>query len=569
MQGRHRAPQLRRLVTLASTLVLAYPAAATAYWGGQGSGTGSGAAATMPTAEQPAVTVSGQTVTVTWAQSAFLGRPLGSYGGGGYTVRRYPAAGGAAITPGAGCNTTISGTTATLQCAETGVPYGSWRYTVTPVLGGFTGGEGAQSGPATVVPGAPTLSTASAQNPAAGQAVGAIQLSWTAVSGATGYNIYRRTGGGAYDFAHPLNGATPYTGTSYVDPAAGLTGGTTYAYVVRAVAGSPVVESASSGELSATAIGRPAAPAGVSATAAAGRAIDLSWSAVSGVAGYNVYRRAASGSYDFTTPLNGTTPLATTTYRDATAVDGTTYRYTVRAVSIGAGGAQVESADSPESNAVTSDGSAPPAPSAVTVASGGNVLGSASCGYSAGTRFINNAGQGAVSVTATIAAPEPNETVRFSATTPGSTPVTATVPATATSVSVTLDLSGLRDGTVTLTARTADALGNLSSTTAPTNAVVKDVVAALSGLTYTDNVLLADSLGGTSECGATITAVETAGPNVGKTFPTSGTFTVGATGTFSGFTVDAATLRAYGYNVTATDLAGNASAVAISGTALL
>jgi hypothetical protein len=72
--------------------------------------------------------------------------------------------------------------------------------------------------------------------------------------------------------------------------------------------------------------------------------------------------------------------------------------------------------------------------------------------------------------------------------------------------------------------------------------------------------------GGTSECGATITAVETAGPNVGKTFPTSGTFSVGAPGTFSGITVDAASLRACGYDVPATDLAGNPSApVSVSG----
>jgi hypothetical protein len=161
-------------------------------------------------------------------------------------------------------------------------------------------------------------------------------------------------------------------------------------------------------------------------------------------------------------------------------------------------------------------------------------------------------------------------TVVFSATTPSSTPVTATVAASGTSVTTSLNLSPLLDGTVTVTARTRDATGNLSSTTAPPNAIVKDITAAaLSSLTYTDNALAADSLGGTSECGdATITAVKTAGSNVGRAFPTAGTFTVGPAGIFSGFTVDPATLSAYGYDVTATDLAGNPSApVSITGTA--
>jgi hypothetical protein len=559
-------------VGLCALVVAGHASSASAWWRADGSGSGSGLAATMPVANQPSASVSGQSVTVGWSQSSFQGSPLGSYAGGGYTLTRYADGGGSGATPNATCATPISGATATLQCVEADVPYGNWQYTLTPVLGTFTGAEGPRSATVSVVPAAPALTALTAQNPASGEATGAIELSWSAVPGATGYNIYRRAGSGSYDFTSPLNGGMPYTaGTNYTDPGAGLTGGTTYRYVVRTVAGSPAVESTSSDELSATAIARPAAPGGsVAATAAAGGNVDVSWSTVSGVAGYNVYRRTSAGSYDFSAPLNGATPFSGTTYLDASATDGTSYFYTVRSVIIGAESAQVESGESAESNSATSDSSPPPAPSAVTVGSGGNVLSAASCGRAAGTRFINNAGETAVSVTATIAAPEAGETVVFSATTPGSTAVTATVAAAGMSVSATLDLSSLLDGIVTLTAQTKDLAGNLSATTVPTNAIVKDVVpAALSGLTYTNNPLTTpDSIGGTSECGATITAVETAGPNVGKTFPTSGTFRVGASGTFSGFTVDAASLRAYGYDVTATDLAGNPSApVSISGTA--
>jgi hypothetical protein len=203
----------------------------------------------------------------------------------------------------------------------------------------------------------------------------------------------------------------------------------------------------------------------------------------------------------------------------------------------------------------------------VTVTSGGNVKSGTSCSVTSGTRFINNAGKGSVSVTATITTAEAGESVVFSATTSGSTPVTATAVASGTSATTTLDLASLLDGSVTLTARTQDAAGNLSATTSPTNAIIKDVVpGTLSGVTYHNVTIFADTLSGTSECGATITATETAGPHVGNVYTT----TVGSGGTFSGFTIDAISLGSYGYDVTATDLAGNTSTVVtLSGSDLL
>jgi hypothetical protein len=507
-------------------------------------------------------------VTVSWAQSTFQGSLLGTYTGGGYTLKRYPQGSTSGVTPNAACATVISGAAASLQCVESGVPYGGWRYTATPVLNTLTGDESVKSAVVTVAPTAPTLSTVTAQNPSSSQTTGDIAVSWAAVSGATGYNLYRRISSGSYDFANPVNGASPLTSTSYTDPGSGLSGGITYDYVVRAVAGSPVVESASSNEKGDAAIGRPAAPAGaVSATAAAGAQIDVTWSSGAGVAGYNIYRRTSAGSYNFSTPLNGASPAAGTTYHDSSAVNGTTYLYTIRSVITGLGGAEVESANSTESNSATSDSTPPPVPSAVTVNSGGNVKSGTSCGVTSGTRFINAAGKGAVSVTATISSAETGEKVFFSATTSGSTPVTVTIAASGTSVTTTLDLSSLLDGTVTLTAQTQDAAGNRSAATSPANTIVKDVVAgALSSLTYHNVTLAADTLSGTSECGATITATETAGPHVGNVY----TLTVGAGGTFSGFAVDAISLGAYAYDVTATDLAGNTSAVTtLSGSDLL
>lgn len=72
------------------------------------------------------------------------------------------------------------------------------------------------------VPSAPT-------NPGATPGNAQVSLGWTAVSGATGYNVKRSTtNGGPY-----TNVATNVSGTSYVN--SGLTNGTTYYYVVTAV----------------------------------------------------------------------------------------------------------------------------------------------------------------------------------------------------------------------------------------------------------------------------------------------------------------------------------------------
>jgi hypothetical protein len=214
---------------------------------------------------------------------------------------------------------------------------------------------------------------------------------------------------------------------------------------------------------------------------------------------------------------------------------------------------------------VAADGTPPAAPLSVAATSGGNVQAGTLCSVVTGTRFVNAAGAGSVGVTVTIATPESGESVVLSATTPGSTPVTTTVAASATSVSTTLNVTGLLDGAVTLTARTEDAAGNLSTTLGPTNAIVKDTVAQLSGVTYTNVVLFADQLSGTSECGARVTAKETA--------PASATFTapqITTGSTFPQFNVAAVSLGSYSYDVTAVDLAGNTSAVVtVSGSDLL
>jgi chitinase len=432
---------LRAALALAASLAALVASPASAYWQAGGTGTALALVDTLGTGNQPAVSAVAATVTVQWAQTPFQGSPLGGYAGGGYVVRRYPAGGGAAITPGGGCGAIVSGSAATLSCQEPGVAPGSWQYTVAPVVKTWTGGESPKSAAVAVASVAPSLTSAVAQNPAAGQSTGAVQIDWIAVAGATGYNVYRRAGGGAYNFSAPLNGATPLSGASYTDPGAGLTGGTSYSYVVRAVTGG--AESASSNELAATAIARPPAPAGATATPAPAAAVAVSWPAVGAASGYNVYRRTLAGAYNYGAPLNGATPRSGTSYADVTAVDGASYRYVIRAVITGAGGAQVESSDSPESTLVTADGVSP---SSVTIVNPGSPLRAAVT--LSGT--ASDAGSGIASL-------------RFQYTAAGGSSWTDGCSASTSPYSCSLNTATIADGLYDLRALATDVAGNATA----------------------------------------------------------------------------------------------------------
>jgi hypothetical protein len=133
--------KLRRAAIFVSAMVAAL-GTGTAYasWSGPGSGSGAAKAAQLPTATAPGASASVHSVTVTWPAATVGGQNVA-----GYTVKRYNA-GGTAQTVGAGCSGTISG----LTCTEATVPSGTWRYAVTPVQGGWTGSESAQSAAVTV-----------------------------------------------------------------------------------------------------------------------------------------------------------------------------------------------------------------------------------------------------------------------------------------------------------------------------------------------------------------------------------------------------------------------------------
>jgi subtilase family serine protease len=288
------------------------------------------ATATKPSAPQNLTATAGTSqVALSWsAPSTDGGSPVTSY-----KVYRGTSLGGETLLSGS-----ETGTTYTDSAVTNGTPY---YYKVTAVN---TVGESLASNevsatpvapPAPTVPGAPRGLAA-----AAGDA--RVTLSWSAPSSdggsaLTGYNVYRGvTSGGEARIATGV-GATTYADTS-------LTNGQVYYYKVTAA--NSVGESLASNEVSAAPVAAPTAtvpgaPTGMTASAANGKGVNLTWSAPSSNGGasitsYQVYRRTASGTYSLYSSAACTS--ATCAAKDTGTVRGTFYYYKVAAVnSVGTG----------------------------------------------------------------------------------------------------------------------------------------------------------------------------------------------------------------------------------------
>jgi fibronectin type 3 domain-containing protein len=234
---------------------------------------------------------------------------------------------------------------ATSPYVQTGLAAGTTYYYVVTAVN--SAGESAAS---TVASAATASSAPVPAAPAAPVGVTAtggtnqVTLSWSAVSGATSYNVYYST----------VSGVTTSNGTKIsnaVSPSvlASLAAGTTYYYVVTAV--NSAGESVASTQVSAITLSAtpaptaPAAPTGVTATGGTTQ-VSVSWSAVSGATSYNIYYSTTSG----VTKANGTKIAGVTSpYVQAGLTAGTTYYYIVTAVN-SAG----ESAASAQASAATS-----------------------------------------------------------------------------------------------------------------------------------------------------------------------------------------------------------------------
>lgn len=142
-----------------------------------------------------------------------------------------------------------------------------------------------------------------------------IKISWTAATGATGYEIYR---------AESINGkyskVKTIKGTSYNNT--GLTTDKTYYYKVRAYR--KEVYSSYSSVVSAKPV--LSEPGSVKVSSSSYNSIKTSWAAVTGANGYEIYRATSStGKYSKVATVTGTS------YDETVPKTNTTYYYKVRA----------------------------------------------------------------------------------------------------------------------------------------------------------------------------------------------------------------------------------------------
>ena len=141
-----------------------------------------------------------------------------------------------------------------------------------------------------------------------------MRLSWTEVSGAGSYEIYRATSAsGPYTYVKAT------TGTSTSDT--GLKAGTRYYYMIRAkktVSG----ETSYSKYASSVAVAL-ATPTLESATFKSGKGVTLTWTKASGADRYNVYKyNTSTGKYDYVASALG----GTLTYTDPNGKKGDYYK---------------------------------------------------------------------------------------------------------------------------------------------------------------------------------------------------------------------------------------------------
>jgi fibronectin type 3 domain-containing protein len=268
----------------------------------------------------------------------------------GYNVYRSTSSGG----PYSKINGSL---VATSNHTDTGLTGGTtYYYVVTAVDLGTNESSYSNEGNATPVDNAPSAPNGLVATPADRQ----VDLDWNdnTEDDLDGYNVYRSTtSGGPYS---QINGSLIAT-SNFTDT--GLTGGTTYYYVVTAVDDGSN-ESGYSSEDSATPTdASPSAPTGLIATPGDAK-IDLDWNdnGESDLDGYNVYRSETSGGpYS---QVNGSL-VATSNYTDTSLTNGTTYYYVVTAVDLGSN----ESGYSNEASATPVD-SPPAAPTGLVTTPG-------------------------------------------------------------------------------------------------------------------------------------------------------------------------------------------------------
>lgn len=195
---------------LSAVLALALPAPGYASWGVHAPGAGAAASArVLPAAGTPDATANQSSVTVSWPQVLVApGTPAD-----GYLLTRYDADTGAPATPVAGC----AGTVSALQCTESPVPDGRWRYAVRATQGrNWTGPIGSPSPTVAITT---TPGTAVVTFPVSGQTYGT--AGYPAGCGTTGSDLCGTATPSGSASLTAVRVSVRRDGTGYWDPSTG------------------------------------------------------------------------------------------------------------------------------------------------------------------------------------------------------------------------------------------------------------------------------------------------------------------------------------------------------------
>ena len=236
--------------------------------------------------------ISTANVTVTWAAST---------GATGYQVWRAIGSGAAAQIATVGAVLTYSDTTA--------VPGTSYKYTVKAT--GAVGVSAASLGDTGYRSLAVPLNIAATD----GTLTTGVTVTWTASTGATGYEVWRALGAAVATKIATVGAVVTYSNTTAI-------AGTLYTYSVKATtaAGATVASASDTGYRNLTA---PLSVAATDGTLTTG--VTVTWAAASGATGYQVWRAIGTG-----VSAQIATVGAVLTYSDTTAVAGISYTYTVK-----------------------------------------------------------------------------------------------------------------------------------------------------------------------------------------------------------------------------------------------
>ena len=153
---------------------------------------------------------------------------------------------------------------------------------------------------------------------AASAGYNSVKLTWTKVSGATGYKVYRQKADGSWTRIAVVDDALTYTNT-------GLKTGKKYTYKIRAYyTGSKTVHSSFTSTKTVKPV--PAAPK-LSTVKQDGLSVKVTWKGVTGATGYKIYRSEEGGSWKC---INTRSASSKKSYWDYSVEIGKTYAYRVR-----------------------------------------------------------------------------------------------------------------------------------------------------------------------------------------------------------------------------------------------